>query len=122
MKLGTTFKYTASDNVPVTLQVLQHKSTGSAEAVDVRLCNLSNVAIDATRRPWVLLYNGGDSEHNIDISGGGLPAPAYPRSFDPKTLTPGKCVQGWINYSLIAGKKPYGIAYNNEGNRLVWKF
>lgn len=122
MELGTTFKYVTPENEQVTLQVLQHKSTNDAEAVDVRLCNVGDVTISITRHPWVLLYDGGDSEHNIDISGGGLPAPAYPDSFNPRTLTSGKCVEGWINYELIPGKKPYGIAYKHEDNRLVWKF
>ncbi|MGN9805507.1 hypothetical protein [Micromonospora sp. L32] len=122
MKLGTKFEYTATDNEKLTLQVLLYRRADDAEAVDVRLCNVGGVTFSVSRQPWVLLYDDGESEHDIDISGGGLPAPAYPSSFDPKTLTSGKCARGWVNYASIPGKKPYGIGYNAEGNRLVWKF
>jgi hypothetical protein len=122
MRLGTKVPYTSTDNAQLTAQVLDHTSIDDAEAVDVRLCNVGVVVFSVTRAPWVLLYEGGDSEHNVDISGGGLPAPAYPDSFDPKELKSDKCARGWINYISIPGKRPYGIAYNIDGTTLAWKF
>ena len=85
--------------------------------------HMLNAFITVTREPWVLLYDGGESEHDVDAIGGGLPAPSYPDDpLDPKELTSGKYVRGWINYEPIPGKKPYGVAYKPHGDRIVWRF
>jgi hypothetical protein len=122
MKVGATFPYESPTGEKLTARVIARKTTSEAEAVDVRLCNTGTVPFSVTRGPWVLLFDGGESEHDEDISGGGLPAPAYPDSFDPKELQNGKCARGWINWTRIAGKKPYGVAYKIEDDRVVWKF
>lgn len=122
LKLKGKFPYTSPDGEQLTAQVLAHKKDDGVEAADVKVCNTGTITFTASRSPWVLLYGGGDSEHNVDISGGGLPAPAYPDSFNPKTLTPGKCARGWVNWTSIDGKRPYGVTYKVEGTPAVWKF
>lgn len=122
LNVGASFTYTSPKNEKFTTKVLGHKNEGDAEGVEVRSCNTGSVVFTVSRTPWVLLYDGGDAEQDVDVEGGGLPAPAYPDPDDSKKLTAGKCVQGWINWEEIAGKKPYGVAYRVENDRVVWKF
>lgn len=121
MKVKAVFKFTSADGDKLSVQVIAHKSVDDVEGVDAKVCNVGTTTFTVSRRPWVLLYDGGESEHDIDISGGGLPAPAYP-DVDPKTLTAGKCARGWINFTAVKGKKPYGAAYKVDNIPVVWKF
>ena len=73
-----------------------------------------------SRLPWSLGYDDFEQLHDIDISGGGLPAPAY----EDRALKAGECAKGWINFTSIPGARPDGIQYApQEGATIVrWGF
>jgi len=88
------------------------------EGVQVRTCN-KGPEVGVSRLPWMLGYDSFEQLHDIDTSGGGLPAPAYP----DRDLAEGECTKGWVNFTSVPGEKPDGIQYKPEGAEPIrWSF
>jgi hypothetical protein len=111
LKLGEKTRVDTEDGYVVDVAALRHRSGDGYEGVQVRVCNRGTV-ISVSRGPWMLGYDGFESVHDIDISGGGLPAPAYE---DRDELREGQCAKGWINFSRVDGERPDGIQYSPQG-------
>lgn len=104
------------------LVVLAHRRGDGYEGVQVRTCNQGEDEVGVSRGPWSLGYDDFESLHNVDITGGGLPAPEYPY-LDDRQLAPGECVKGWINYTSVPGERADGIQYAPAGAEPVrWAF
>ena len=84
--------------------------------VDARLCvdKDNGRPITVSSAPWALLY--GESVMDEQITGGGLKKPEYPAggSGYGREVKPGKCLRGWINFTLLDGKDPDAVEYSGE--------
>lgn len=109
-KLGQKQRLTTSDGLIVEMAALKVRHGADFEGVQVRTCNRGPEQIGVSRGPWSLSYDNFEQLHDIDVTGGGLPAPDYP-SIEERWLSTGECVKGWINYSRVDGERPDGIQY-----------
>lgn len=117
LKLGEKSRYSA-DGFVVEVAALKVTRGDGYEGVQVRTCN-KGPEVSVSRGPWVLGYDNFEQLHDIDTSGGGLPAPAYP----DRDLAEGECTKGWVNFTRVPGAKPDGIQYAPEGAVPIrWRF
>lgn len=118
LKLGDK-KTVTKEGYTVEVAALKVKRGDDYEGVQVRTCNKGAAEVSVSRLPWVLGYDGFEQLHDIDTSGGGLPAPAYP----DRDLSQGECAKGWVNFTSVPGAAPDGIQYQPEGAEPVrWSF
>jgi len=117
LKLGEKRQVT-KDGYVVEVAALKVKHGDDYEGVQVRVCNKGD-EVSVSRGPWVLGYDNFEQLHEIDVSGGGLPAPA----FEDRDLAEGDCAKGWVNFTSVPGERPDGIQYQPEGAEPVrWSF
>lgn len=130
LALGKTFAF---ENNTMTTTVLRYKQPiGEAgdgalkkgEALgglEVNTCNLATASKpqQVSVAPWSLAWSDGTTTSTY---WSGVVSAEYP--YNPKTLKPGRCVKGWIVFTVPAKGKPSVAAYEgqaNEGNPAEWK-
>lgn len=117
LKLGQKQVF-AKDEFVVDVAALKVKRGADYEGVQVRVCN-RGPEVSVSRLPWKLGYDNFEQLHEIDISGGGLPAPA----FEDRDLAEGDCAKGWVNFTSVDGERPDGVQYQPEGAEPArWSF
>jgi hypothetical protein len=117
LKLGQKYRY-EKDGYVIDVTALKFRSGDGYEGVQVRTCNRAD-PISVSRDPWTLGYDNFEQLHNIDTTGGGLPAPAY----EDRDLDAGDCTKGWINFTDVPGEEPDGIQYTpQDGEPIRWAF
>lgn len=88
--------------------------------VEVQTCVLTNADTQQVSvAPWSLSWADGATTSQ---RWSGVVSAAYP--YEPKTLTPGKCVKGWIVFSVPEARKPALAVYEGDANRgrpVEWK-
>jgi hypothetical protein len=117
LKLGQKRKVTV-DGYTVEVTALKVRSGDGFEGVQVRTCN-RGAGVNVSRDPWTLGYDNFEQLHDIDTTGGGLPAPAY----EERDLAEGECTKGWINFTDVPGESPDGIQYQARDSKPIrWAF
>ncbi|SIM72854.1 protein of unknown function [Micromonospora cremea] len=82
--------------------------------LEVRTCNLATASEprQVNVAPWSLEWSDGKTNNN---KWSNVVAAEYP--FNYKTLKPGRCVKGWIVFTVPVKGKPFVAVYEGEGNR-----
>lgn len=101
----------------VTVTVFRYKSAGTSGgerlgAVEVKACNTSPQAYEVSTGPWSFVF-ADDTVSDSSQAWSGVTSPEYP--FNPRLLRPGKCVRGWMTFTLSGGKRPAYVEYAPGG-------
>lgn len=101
----------------VTVTVFRYKGAGTLDgdrmgAVDVKACNTSGQAYEVSTAPWSFVF-ADDTVSDASQAWSGVTTPEYP--FNPRQLRPGKCVRGWMTFTLSGGKRPAYVEYAPGG-------
>lgn len=129
LKLGSVVTIPPTDTAPaVTVAALASKALPNdgypVYAVQVRLCIGTGATAEpggypVDYEPWSLLLDGGESQYTTVTDAG--QAPSYPL-WQPRTIKPGNCAKGWINFAEVPGK-PGSVQYDNGVDQVQasWK-
>lgn len=88
-------------------------------AIEVKTCLLRGKPEEVSVAPWSLEWADGTVAADKWF---GVASPEYP--YELRTLNPGKCVRGWISFTVPAKAKPGAAVYEgeaNKGNPAEWK-
>lgn len=100
-----------------TVTVLRYKGAGQLDgdrmgAVEVKTCNTTDTAYEVSTTPWSFVF-ADDTVSDSSQAWSGVTTPEYP--FNPRQLRPGKCVRGWMTFTLSGGKRPAYVEYAPGG-------
>lgn len=85
---------------------------GTYGAIEVKTCLLSGKPVSVSSGPWSLDLA---DDTTTGEKWSGVVQPEYP--FYDKTLNPGKCVRGWIVFTVPGKARPTVAVYEGGGNQ-----
>ena len=62
--------------------------------------------------PWMMIYADGGQIEPSSSNSPAFPQPGFPWAED-RTVLAGRCVKGWITFSVPKGKRPQFVEYTN---------
>lgn len=86
-------------------------------SIDIRVCNMGDMATDVSPGPWSL--SDGEGVWDVIVSPSEV-LPSY--AFDPEPLEPQTCMRGWLSFEVSEDSKPRFINYDTTAGSVSWKF
>lgn len=97
-----------------TATVYRYKPGGKIDdepigSIDVKVCNTGSEPVNVSPGPWALRFAGDTTAGAESVwSGADAAKPEYPAR---RTLAAGRCVRGWMTFSLPGNQRPIEVEY-----------